>query len=70
MEELDDGLLAELALPPSATVAFQAVKANQWEKNSKEELLSHIREIGSKVLGINVKTLPIQKTHRFPRGSY
>ena len=54
MEELDDGLLAELALPPSARVAFQAVKANQWEKNSKEELLSHIREIGSKVLGINV----------------
>ena len=54
MEELGDGLLAELALPPSARVAFQAVKANQREKNSKEALISHITDIGSKVLGITV----------------
>ena len=66
MEELDDGLLAELALPPSARVAFQAVKANQWEKNSKEELLSHIREIGSKVLGINVSPYQFKKGTDFP----
>ena len=40
MEELDDGLLAELALPPSARVAFQAVRVNQSEKKSKEALIS------------------------------
>ena len=66
MEEFYDGLLAELALPPSARVAFQAVKANQWEKNSKEELLSHIREIGSKVLGINVSPYQFKKRTDFP----
>ena len=46
MDDLDDSLLAELALPPSAKVAFQAVKANQREKNSKEALISHITDQG------------------------
>jgi len=37
MEELDDDLLAELALPPSARVAFQAVKKKEWEKREMEK---------------------------------
>ena len=66
MEDLDDGLLTELALPPSARVAFQAVKANQREKNSKEALISHITDIGSKVLGITVSPHQFKKRTDFP----
>ena len=66
MEELDDGLLAELALPPSARVAFEAVKANQREKNSKEALISHITDLGEKILGITVNPDQFKKRTDFP----
>jgi len=66
MEELDDGLLAELALPPSARVAFEAVKVNQREKNSKEALISHITDIGEKILGITVNPDQFKKRTDFP----
>ena len=66
MEELDDGLLAELALPPSARVAFEAVKVNQREKNSKEALISHITGIGEKILGITVNPDQFKKRTDFP----
>ena len=66
MEELDDGLLAELALPPSARVAFQAVKVNQSEKKSKEALISHITDIGEKILGITVSPDQFKKRTDFP----
>ena len=66
MEELDDGLLAELALPPSARVAFQAVKVNQSEKKSKEALISHITDIGEKILGIAVNPDQFKKRTDFP----
>ena len=66
MEELDDGLLAELALPPCARVAFQAVKVNQREKNSKEALISHITGIGEKILGITVNPDQFKKRTDFP----
>ena len=63
---MDDGLLAELALPPSARVAFEAVKANQREKNLKEALISHITDIGEKILGITVNPDQFKKRTDFP----
>ena len=63
---MDDGLLAELALPFSARVAFQAVKVNQTKKSSKEALISRITDIGEKILGSSVNPDQIKKRTDFP----
>ena len=59
-------LLAELALPFSARVAFQAVKVNQTKKSSKEALISRITDIGEKILGSSVNPDQIKKRTDFP----
>ena len=63
---MDDGLLAELALPPSAREAFQAVKVNQAKKSSKEALISHTTDIGENILGFTVNPDQFKKRTDFP----
>ena len=45
---------------------FQAVKVNQREKKSKEALISHITDIGEKILGIAVNPDQFKKRTDFP----